>query len=83
MHLLGRVDQQEEKCERARCDGGEIHRKNRHFFEQFLELSCPRIAASAGSAREAKRVYRAKRLITFESPYYNAERAGESADVVV
>ena len=83
MYLLGGIDQQKKESERARSDGGELHPESRYFFEQFSEIPGARIAAPASTAGQPKVVDCAKRFLPLQTPDDTAERAGETADVVV
>jgi hypothetical protein len=83
MHLLGRIYEEKEECERARCYRSDLHRESDCLVDECVEITRSGCAATSGFARAPQVVDDVIRLIAFEAPNDIAEPCGEKPNVVV
>jgi hypothetical protein len=83
MHLLGRVDEQEEESKGARGNRAELERQSLDLLQQLVERGSGRVAVASCAAGAAEGLDRVERLLPLEPEDDAAERGGEPADVLV
>jgi len=83
VHLLGRVDEQEEEGEGARGDRAQLEGEPLYLVQQVVERWSGRVAMATRAAGAAERLDRVERLLPLEPEDDAAERGGEPADVLV
>jgi hypothetical protein len=83
VHLLRRVDEQEEEGERARRQRRQGERQRLHARQQRVERRRRRVPAAARPRGAADRLHRLERLLPLQPADDAPERGGEAAHVLV
>ena len=83
MHLLGRIDEEKEECEGARCSGGEREGKFRHAVQQGVERGSVDIAPPARARIAPQELHGRESFFAFQPSNHAAQCVGETAYVVV
>ncbi len=83
MHLLGSVDEQEEKRERARCHRCNLERKLRGFREEHVKVARSLSVTASCLARAPQIIDYVISLVTLEPAYDVAEPRGQTTYIVV
>ncbi len=83
MHLLGRIDQQKEKRERARRDGCDVERKPRCFVDQSIEIARAGSAPAPRLACSSQVIDDAVGLVALEASNDAAKPRGQKTNIVM